>query len=247
MGLLGEVIGWLTDSVNWSGPSGIPTRIYEHLQMSVQAVALGSLIALPVGLAIGHTRRFEFLAVSVGNIGRALPSFGIVALAYAATINWPGNIGFWPTFIALVFLTIPPVLTNTYVGVKGVDPDTLESARGMGLSQSQVLRRIEVPLGAPLIVAGLRTAAVQVVATATLGAFTGWGGLGRFIVDGFATGDDAQIAGGAILVALLAILTEVVMAGLQRIAQPRLGSSSKKRLDPGPVPGEPGIGGFANV
>jgi osmoprotectant transport system permease protein len=244
MEVLSEIIGWLTDGANWSGSNGIPARIYEHLQMSVQAVALGSVVAIPVGLAIGHTRRLEFFALSVGNIGRALPSFGIVALTYAITLDWPGNIGFWPTFIALVLLTIPPLLTNTYVGIKGVDRDTLEAARGMGLSGTQVLARIEIPLGIPLIVAGLRTAAVQVVATATLGAFTGWGGLGRYIVDGFAVGDDAQIGGGAVLVAGLAIATEVAMAGVQRLLSPRVESTGRKvRVGRGVDPGRPELGG----
>jgi osmoprotectant transport system permease protein len=243
MGVLGDVVAWLTDAANWQGSSGITTRIIEHLQMSVQAVVLGAAIATPVGLAIGHTRRFEFLAVSIGNIGRALPSFGIVAITYVATLNWPGNIGFWPTFIALTLLTIPPVLTNTYVGIKGVDADTLEAARGMGLSGLQSLRRIEMPLAAPLIVAGLRTAAVQVVATATLGAFTGWGGLGRFIVDGFAIGDDAQIAGGALLVAALAVMTEITMAIVQRLVSPRLASSGRKmKVGRAVDPGAPELG-----
>jgi osmoprotectant transport system permease protein len=243
MGVLSDVITWLTDPANWEGSSGILVRVYEHLLMSVQAIALGASLAIPVGLAIGHTRRFEFLAVSIGNIGRALPSFGIVAITYVATLDWPGNIGFWPTFIALTLLTIPPVLTNTYVGIKGVDLDTLEAARGMGLSDMQSLRRIEVPLAAPLIVAGLRTASVQVVATATLGAFTGWGGLGRFIVDGFAVGDDAQIAGGAILVAALAVVTEMVMALIQRIVSPRISSSGRRlSVGRGVDPGAPELG-----
>jgi osmoprotectant transport system permease protein len=243
MEVLADIFRWLSDGANWTGPSGIPTRIYEHLQMSLQAIALGASIAIPIGLAIGHTRRLEFFAISVGNIGRALPSFGIVALTYAVTLDWPGNIGFWPTFIALVLLTIPPVLTNTYVGIKGVDEDTLEAARGMGLSGMQSLARIEVPLGVPLIVAGLRTAAVQVVATATLGAFTGWGGLGRFIVDGFAIGDDAQIGGGAFLVAGLAVLTEMVMAGFQRLVSPRVESTGRRvKVGRGVDPGAPELG-----
>lgn len=244
MGILGDIISWLGDGSNWTGSGGIPTRIYEHLVMSVQAIALGAAIGIPIGLAIGHTRRFEFFAVSVGNIGRALPSFGIVALTYAFTLDWPGNIGFWPTFIALVLLTIPPVLTNTYVGIKGIDADTLEAGRGMGLSGMQSLARIEVPLATPLIVAGLRTASVQVVATATLGAFTGWGGLGRYIVDGFATGDDAQIGGGAVLVASLAVLTELVMAAFQRLVSPRIASSGHRaRVGRGLDPGAAELGG----
>lgn len=223
-----DIFSWLTDPANWSGSRGIPIRTYEHLQMSVQSVALGALIALPIGLFIGHTRRLEFVAISAGNLGRALPSFGIVALTYSFTLNWPGNIGFWPTFIALVLLAIPPVLTNTFVGIKGIDRDTLEAARGMGMNERDVIIRLELPLASPLIVAGLRTAAVQVVATATLGAFTGWGGLGRFIVDGFAVRDFGQIGGGAIVVALVAILTEVGLGGLQRLVAPRLRSPSRR-------------------
>ncbi len=230
MGVFGEIFSWLTDPVNWSGSRGIPIRTYEHLQMSVQSVALGALIALPIGLFIGHTRRLEFLAVSTGNLGRALPSFGIVALTYSFTLSWPGNIGFWPTFIALVLLAIPPVLTNTFVGIKGIDRDTLEAARGMGMNERDVIIGLELPLASPLIVAGLRTAAVQVVATATLGAFTGWGGLGRFIVDGFAVRDFGQIGGGAIVVALVAIFTEVGLGGLERLVTPKLSTAPKRGL-----------------
>jgi osmoprotectant transport system permease protein len=232
MNIVTETVRWFADGSHWSGPSGVPARILEHVQLSFLAVALAAVIALPVGLFIGHTRRGEFLAVSVGNLGRALPSFGILALVFPLTLRYaPGSIGFAPTLIALFLLAIPPILTNTYVGVQNVDPDVTEAARGMGLSGRQVLFRLEVPLAVGLIVAGLRTAAVQVVATATLGAVFAWGGLGRFIVDGFAQGDDGMIVAGALLVAALAILTEAAFSLLERAVTPRVASMPRRQAD----------------
>ena len=229
---------WLTDSANYSGDEGIPVRIYEHLQMSSQAVLLAALIALPVGMYIGHKRRFEFLAISVGNLGRALPSFGILGFLFPFTLSLPGEIGFWATFLTLVLLAIPPLLTNTYVGIKGVDRDTIEAARGMGMTEFDVLRRLEIPLATPLIVGGARIAAVQVVATATLGALVAWGGLGRFIIDGKSQGDSAQLLGGAILVALLAILTEVAFGVLERFVSLKGVKRRRARWESG----QPGMG-----
>jgi osmoprotectant transport system permease protein len=228
--LLIEAVRWIADPEQWSGPGSIPLRVTEHLQMSSQALLLAALVALPVGIYVGHKRRLEFLAVTVGNLGRAIPSFGILAFAWIFTNSWPGELGFWPTFIALFLLGIPPILTNTYVGIKGVDPDTIEAARGMGMSERDILLRLEIPLSTPLIVVGLRTAAVQIVATATLGAVASWGGLGRFIVDGFAVRDRVQILGGAILVALLAIATEALFSILERVLAPKLTSTGRKRI-----------------
>jgi osmoprotectant transport system permease protein len=234
MNIITETARWLTDASHWSGSSGVPARVLEHLQISLLAVAGAALIALPVGLVIGHTRRAEFLAVSVGNLGRALPSFGILALVFPLTLRYaPGSIGFAPTLIALFLLAIPPILTNTYVGVQNVDPDVTEAARGMGLSGRQVLFQLEVPLAAGLMVAGFRTAAVQVVATATLGAVFAWGGLGRLIVDGFAQGDDGMIVAGALLVAALAILTEVAFGVLERAVTAKTGSERRPQVDEG--------------
>ena len=195
------------------------------------SIAIGSAIALPIGLYIGHTRRFQFLSVSIANIGRAIPSFGILVLAYIVVSNISGSLafGFVPTVVALVLLTIPPILTNTYVGIQQVDADTVEAARGMGMSEGQVLRRLELPLAAPLILAGIRTAAVTVVATATLSALIGGGTLGRYIVDGLAQSDFAKLIAGALLVALLAILTEVVLAGVERLVTPPTDSSRARR------------------
>ncbi|MGH2752308.1 MAG: ABC transporter permease [Actinomycetota bacterium] len=229
METINEMFAFLTDSAHYEGTMGIPVRFYEHFLMSFQSLALGALIAMPVGLYIGHQRRFEFLAISVGNIGRALPSFGIVALVYVFAYNLPGTIGFWPTFIALTLLAIPPIMLNTFVGIKEVDRDTIEAARGMGMTEKEILQRIEIPLAAPLILGGVRTAAVQVVATATLGAFTGWGGLGAFIRDGFAVRDFGEVGAGALLVALFAIATELMFAGVQRLASPRLSSRQRTR------------------
>jgi osmoprotectant transport system permease protein len=230
-GFFGEVVEWFTDPLNWEGSFGIPARLREHLITSGVSVLIAALIALPSGMYIGHRRRFEFLVVSVANMGRAIPSFGLLFLAVLVLglgLGFPAE--FRPAIIiALVLLAIPPTLTNAYVGIQNVDPDTLEAARGMGMTEPGILRVIELPLAAPLIVGGLRTAAVQVVATATLAAVVGGGGLGRFILDGFATGDDAQIFGGAVLVALLAILTELAFALLERLVAPRTTTVRRRR------------------
>jgi osmoprotectant transport system permease protein len=234
---VGEAIEWFTDASNWSGAFGIPNRMVEHLVMSAVSVGIGAAIALPAGMYIGHTRRFEFLVVSIANIGRAIPSFGLLflfVLWLGLGLDSPPSLR-PPVIFALVLLAIPPILTNTYVGIQSVDADTLEAARGMGMSDGHVLSRIEIPLGVPLILAGLRTAAVQVVATATLGAVVAGGGLGRFIVDGFATGNDPQVFGGALLVAGLAILTELTFGLLEQIATPRTASGAKRRREPLPV------------
>jgi osmoprotectant transport system permease protein len=221
-----NVFGWFSDAEHWSGSSGVPARVLEHLQMSFGAVLLAAVIALPIGLYIGHTRRGSFLAVSIANLGRAIPSFAILALSVPFL-----GIGFKPTLVTLVVLAIPPILTNTYVGVEGVDRDAVESARGMGMTGGQILRRLELPLAVPLMLAGLRTSAVQVVATATLAALIGWGGLGRFIIDGFATGDRVEVVAGAILVAFVAIATEVIFGFVERAFSPRT-SSGRRRLLP---------------
>jgi osmoprotectant transport system permease protein len=248
MEMFADAFRWLADPANWSGENGITHRLFEHVQISVIAVVLASAIALPIAMYIGHWRRGEFLAVSAANLGRALPSFGILAIVFPLVLRYsPGTIftkAFVATLIAMVLLAIPPLLTNTYVGIQSVDPETAEAARGMGMSERQVLGRLEVPLAIPLIVAALRTAAVQVVATATLGALVGWGGLGRIITFGFAIGPRGRggpiLVAGAILVALLAILAELALAGVGRLVAPRTTSSGRRRaparMD---VPGPP--------
>ena len=228
-----EAVQWFTEPANWSGEAGIPARLLEHAQLSVLSVLAAAAIALPVGMLIGHTRRGEFLAVTISNFGRAIPSFAILAITFPLLIRFGLGFTIWPTFVALFFLAIPPMLTNAYVGIKGVDADTVEAARGMGLTGGQILGAVEMPLAAPLIVAGIRTSAVQVVATATLGAVIAWGGLGRFIIDGFKQQDDGMVLGGAILVALMAVVTELLLGLLQRALTPRTMTIS---VLPGPGP-----------
>jgi osmoprotectant transport system permease protein len=225
MDIAAQALAWFSDPARWSGPGGIPQRLTEHVQISALTTVLAALLAIPVGLYLGHTRRGEFAVVALSNLGRAIPSFAILALALPITIRLGLGLGFWPTVIALFLLAVPPILTNTYVGVAGVDPDTVEAARGMGLSESQILTNLELRLAAPVVMVGLRTAAVQVVATASLAALVAWGGLGRFIIDGFAVRDNAQIVGGALLVTSLAVLTELGLGGVEKLVTPRTASS----------------------
>ncbi|MBA2557502.1 MAG: ABC transporter permease [Chloroflexi bacterium] len=215
-GLPAELVAWLTHSANWSGPNGVPTRLLEHVQLSGLSVLVAMAVALPLGLFIGHTARFTLLVVSIANIGRALPSFALLVMALPVVLALGLGLGFWPTFVPLVLLAIPPILTNTYVGVRGVDQDLVEAARGMGMRDSQVVLRVELPSALPIIFAGLRIAAVQVVATATLGAVVASGGLGRYIVDGLAQQDVPRLVVGAVLVALLAVGTERALSLLER-------------------------------
>jgi osmoprotectant transport system permease protein len=208
---LADVVSWFTTASHWQGPNGIPHRLEEHVVMSAAVMIAALVVALPPSLLLGHLRRFGALAVNVSNIGRAVPSFAV--LVFAAQVL---GIGAQPAFIALFVLAIPPLVTNTYVGMAGVDAEIRESASGMGMTGWQSLVRIEVPVALPVLLAGVRTAAVQVVATASLAALVAWGGLGRYIVDGLAQRDFVQVFAGALLVAILSILTELTLALLQR-------------------------------
>lgn len=213
---IGAVIAWFGDPANWSGNDGIPSRLAEHLVLCLVSMAAALAIALPVGLYIGHTGRFAFLAQSIANIGRAVPSYALMAIVFPVTIalsiGLTGNLAFVATVLAMVLLAVPPIVTNTWTGIGGVDPDMREAARGLGMHGHEVLRGIEVPLALAVILAGIRIASVQVVATATLGAVFGGGGLGRYIIQGFARRDDARLWAGAFMVALLAIVVELGFA-----------------------------------
>ena len=220
MSLVGDVARWFADPANWQGSHGIPVRVLEHLELSGLAVAVGILIAAPIALYLGHVGRGGFIAINVANIGRALPSLALLAFALPIAFALGLGLGFWPTLFALVPLAIPPILTNTFVAVRAVDPDVVEAARGMGLGEAQILGSIEIPLGLPLMLTGVRTAAVNVVATATLGALVAGGALGRFIVDGLALQEYDQLVAGALLVALLAVATEFSFGALERAATP---------------------------
>lgn len=209
---LASVVAWFADPAHWRGEDGIPTRLFEHVQLSGAAVAIAAAIALPLGLYLGHTGRGGFVAINVANLGRALPSLALIALGLVASIALGLGLGFWPTLFALVPLALPPILTNTFVAVRAVDRDIIEAARGMGLRETQILREVELPLALPLILGGLRTAAVNVVATATLGALVAGGALGRYIVDGLALQEYDRLFAGALLVAVLAIATELAFS-----------------------------------
>jgi len=216
-GVIAGTWRWFTDSAHWSGPDGVPQRLFEHLQLVAVSVGIAAAIALPIALVLGHYRRGGIVAVNVSNVGRAIPTFAVLVLL-AVT---PGiGVGTTAAVIALVVFAVPPILTNAYVGMAGVDRDVVETARGMGMTGWQQLRGVEVPLALPLIAAGLRTAAVQVVATATLAALVAGGGLGRFIVDGLGQQDTPMVFAGAILVAVFAMVTEVSLGLLQKRLTP---------------------------
>jgi osmoprotectant transport system permease protein len=206
--------------------------VTEHVVMSLAAVVTALAIALPIGLVLGHLRKGGVLAINLSNVGRAVPSFAILVLGVQLF-----GIGAKPAFIALVALAIPPVMTNTYVGMTEVDREIVEAARGMGMTGGQMLRRVELPMALPLIMAGIRTSAVNVVATASLAALVAWGGLGRYIVDGLAQQNKPMLFVGAVLVALLSVLTELVLALVQRaVTSPGLRGESSL-ADIAPVPG----------
>lgn len=225
------ILGFLLDPANWEGARGIPTRLVEHVFISATAITAAMIIGLPVGLYIGHTGRGANLAINLANIGRAVPSYAVlvmvlpVSLSLAPVLGYPPSIGlnFLPIFIAMTLLAIPPILVSAYAGLRSVDRDLIEAGRGMGLRESQILRQIEVPIASSILIGGLRTAILQVIATATIGAILSGGGLGRFIIDGLSQGQAgrASIYAGAILVTALAVGIDAVLALVQRRLVPR--------------------------
>lgn len=227
MGFLGDVATWLGDRANWRGSDGLVHLLGEHVSISLWAIAIACAIALPIGLGLGHLRRGEVVAVNVANIGRALPSFAVLVIALQIM-----SIGRGPALVALVLLAVPVMITNAYVAMTSVEDDPREAARGMGMTRWQLFRRVELPLAVPLVMAGVRTAAVQVVATATLAALVGYGGLGLLILRGLRTRDHVEVFAAALVVAVLALLTEILLAVAQRLLTPR----GVRRLDLAPAP-----------
>jgi osmoprotectant transport system permease protein len=222
-----NVLDFLTDGGHWHGANGIPDRVLEQLYLTGMSMLIAVLLAVPLALTLGHLGRGGFIAVNTSNIGRAMPSLALLGIF--SQVLPRGYDSDWPSIAALVALGIPPLVTNTYVGVREVDRDVVEAARGMGLSAFQVLRRVELPLALPLIMAGLRTSTTNVVATATLAALFGRGGLGRLIVDGQATSDEAQMFAGALLVAALALLVDALLALAARRVSPLVRSRRSTR------------------
>jgi osmoprotectant transport system permease protein len=226
MELLTDVVAWFGQPDRWSFTSGrgVPFRTIQHLWVSVVATAIAIAVAVPPALSLAHRRKGEALASAVVNIGRAIPSFGLIVLFWllATRVPWMGT-GFWPLVLALVALALPPIFTNTYTAIREVDAATVEAARGMGYDERQVLSSIEVPLASPVMLAGIRLAFVQVIATTAIGAIvTNGGGLGRFVVDGFATGraGRAEVLAGALLLAGLTLLADGALSLLERRVVP---------------------------
>lgn len=215
-GVLRQALVWLNDPLNWQGPRGVPALAAEHLAMSAAAVALAAVVALPVGIWLGHRGRGGGLTVLTSNASRALPTLALLYV-FATTGLGFGN---RPTVVAAAIFAVPPILSNAFTGVREVDPAARDAAVGMGMSGRRVLATVELPLALPLIGAGLRTAAVQVVATVPLAALVGGGGLGTIIVTGFATRRFGEVVAGGVLVAALCLLVEAVLAGLQRALTP---------------------------
>ena len=218
---LAGVVEWFADPANWTGPRAVPTLLAQHVQITALTVLVASGIGLPLGLWLGHVGRGGALATNLSYVGRAAPTFAILVLLALAPDPFGRNQ--LSTVTALVLFALPVLLTNAYVGVRGVDPDAVDAARGMGLSGWQILTRVELPLAAPLVVGGLRLATTQVIATATIAALVAGGGLGRIITFGFAVQDTAALLAGSILVAGLALTAEGLFGLLHRRVSRRPG------------------------
>lgn len=233
MDLISATVAWLTDPANWTGGAGIPARLVEHLALAGSSLLLAMAVAVPLGIWIGHTGRLAALSVNAANIWRALPSLALIGLVLPITAAIDPQLGFrvYPTVIAMIVLAVPPILVNTQAGIAGVDREVVEAGRAMGMRERQLIWSLELPLALPAIVAGVRSGAVQVVATATLGAIFGAGGLGRYLVEGIAQQNVGMTFGGAVLVAGLALGVEgvfVLLLGL--IRSPGLARMDRERV-----------------
>jgi osmoprotectant transport system permease protein len=221
---MGGVVEWFTDPANWQGSNGVPTLLLQHVLLTVGAMAIATVLGLPLAVWLGHRGKGGTLAVNLTNIGRAVPILALLSLL-ALGVFGTGDFGPFgrsglATLVSLALFALPPIVTNTYVGMAEVDRDVKEAARGMGMSEVGLLRQVELPLALPLIVSGLRIALVQVWATATIAALLAGPGLGRIIVHGYDSFDTAEQIAGALLVAGTALVLELGMALAQRAADP---------------------------
>lgn len=213
MSLFGAALAWLTDPENWSGTGGIPARILEHLTYSGMTLAVALAVAVPLGLWVGHTGRGSGVVVGLAGALRALPTLGLLTLFTLLL-----GLGLVPPILALVLLAIPPILSGTYAGVANVSPALKDAGAAMGMTGGQVLTRVEVPNALPVILGGIRNAALQVVATVTVVAYINLGGLGRYLIDGLAVRDYDRMLGSVVLVAVLALAVDAVLALAQRLS-----------------------------
>lgn len=211
-----QFVDYITTWSNWLGDTGVLHRLEQHVVLTVVAVLIAGVIALPLGLSLGHIGRGGTLAINVTNVGRAVPTFAVLTLLTLSPIG----VGNEATVIALVLFALPPLVTNSYVGIREVDREVRDAARGMGMSGMEMFRRVELPLAMPLVMAGIRIATVQVVATATIAALVGAGGLGRLVTDGLSSHNQGELLTGAVVVALLALVVEAGLALVQRQVDP---------------------------
>ncbi len=218
--MLREAFDYLTTTRSWWGRNGLVTLTWNHVRLSVTVVIAAMAATIPPALWLGHRRRGGFLAITVVNLSRAIPTFAIIAFVFPLSLRYGFGLGFWPTFVALFFLALPPIFVNTYIGVSEIDDDVVEAARAMGMREREVLTAVEVPAALPLLATGVRISAVQVVATTTLGALVGFRCLGTPILQAIATRNDGQLIAGALLVAVLSLLTEAAFALLARRLTP---------------------------
>lgn len=215
--MINGILQWLTDPAHWTGNQGILRRLLEHLEYSAISLVIAALIAIPIGIYVGHSGKGKW-AVAVANSLRAVPSLGLLF----AVSMWIGprissDLAYViPSVIVLVLLAVPPILSGTFSGITEVDPAARDAAKGMGMTGAEVLRQVELPCALPLLLSGVRSATLQVIATATIAAAISLGGLGRFLIDGLAVSDYAQMAGGALLVAVLALIVDGGLALVQR-------------------------------
>lgn len=212
MSFLVDLAAWFADPANWSGPTGVLTRVGQHVEYTAEALLLACLVAVPAGALVGHTGRGGLIVVGLTNSLRALPTLGLVIIVVLLT-----TIGELPVLLALVVLAVPPVMAGTYSGIRAVDPMVVDAARGVGMRGREVLLQVEVPNALPLMIGGIRSATLQLVSTATVAAYVGLGGLGRYIIDGQAVQDYPEVLAGAVLVAALAIVVDLLLAGVQRL------------------------------
>ncbi|MFJ6169642.1 ABC transporter permease [Curtobacterium sp. NPDC092190] len=224
--IIGEAFGWVFDPANYAGVNPIPERLWEHVWITLLAVVIAAVIAVPIGYAIGHTGRARGLSIALSGGIRALPTLGVLSL-FGLLLG----IGLEAPLLALVVLAVPSVLAGAYAGIESVDPVTIDAAKAQGMTGWQVLWKVEIPLGLPLLIGGVRSAVLQVVATATLAAYVGAGGLGGYFFLGLKTQDYAEMLGASVLVIALAIAFEIVFAALQRASVPKgtLDPSARQR------------------
>ncbi|MCU1636757.1 MAG: transporter permease [Cryobacterium sp.] len=216
MNLFLQALNWVLDPAHYSGPNGIPVRLVEHVAFTGLTLVMAAVIAIPVGFVIGHTGRGRGAAVALSGALRAIPTLGLLTLVALVV-----GVGLEAPYVALTILAIPPILAGSYSGFEAIDRRTIDAARAIGMSEGQIVRKVELPLGLPLLLGGLRSAVLQVVATATLAAYVADFGLGRFLFSGLKTNDYAQMLGGSILVILLALVLDGIFAAAQRFVVPR--------------------------